>query len=873
MIKMKHGRQIPPKLPQRVLHSFLRDDLAEEVLGDLEEKFNSTSKNKSMFRAKLNYWYQVLNYIRPFAIRKSKSNHSNFYAMFQHNILISFRNFKKFKGSFLINLTGLSTGLACALLIYLWVNDELSIDKFHEQDSQLYQVLKTNPKSDGTVVTMAHTPAAMARTMAEDFPEVEYAVSVLPSRDNGIISAGGRHVKAKHQFAGEDYFKVFSYHLIQGNEEKALTDKYGVLLSETLALKLFNTTENIVGKMVEWEWWDKFNRTYTVAGVFADPPSNSSTQFDIIFPHSLWVDTINDTCWCSNNAGTHLVLRKDADVKLFDEKIRNYSREKLKELEGPDGLKWEGTLSIQRYSDRYLYNHYENGVLAGGKIEYVRLFSIIGFAILLIACINFMNLSTAKASRRVKEVGIKKVAGAQRGTLIVQYIGESMIMTLLSLIIAIGLVNLLLPTFREITGKGITLNFDGNLLLSITGITLITGIISGSYPALYLSGFSPVLVLKGQMKTSGGESWLRKGLVIFQFTVSVVLIVSVMVVYKQIEFIQSKNLGYNKDNIIRFANEGKLRRGATTFLTEVKKMPGVVNASTMAGDMIGNHSGGGGIDWEGKTQGIEFSGLYVDHNLLEMLGVEMMVGRTFFPESGSDLDKVIFNETAISMMGLKDPIGQTVNMWGKEKQIIGVVKDFHYESLYENVGPFFFACTENNPSTLIKIKAGMEQETIDRISKFYTEYNEGLPFDYQFLDQDYQTLYAAENRVSILSRYFAGVAILISCLGLFGLAAFTAERRTKEIGIRKVLGSSALGIVYLLTSDFTKIVFVSLCIALPSSFFLAGEWLSSFAFRIELEWWYFTGAGLATILIAWLTVGIQTVRAANINPTRCLKNE
>jgi ABC-type antimicrobial peptide transport system permease subunit len=448
-----------------------------------------------------------------------------------------------------------------------------------------------------------------------------------------------------------------------------------------------------------------------------------------------------------------------------------------------------------------------------------------------------------------------------------------MIMTILSLIIAITLVYLLLPSFTEITGKDIVLDFDKDLLLSIAGITIITGIIAGSYPALYLSGFSPALVLKGQVKVLVGESWVRKGLVIFQFAISVILIVSVMVVYKQIEFIQSKNLGYDKDNVIRFDNEGKLRRGVSTFLTEVKKLPGVVNASTMSGDLVGNHSGGGGISWEGKTQGIEFSGLYVDYDLLETLGLEMVEGRTFSPEFGSDRDKVIFNETAISMMGLKDPVGKTVTMWGAEKQIIGVVKDFHYESLYENVGPFFFTCTENTMKTVVKIKAGMEKETLDRIDEFYREFNEGLPFDYQFLDQDYETLYAAENRISILSRYFAGVAILISCLGLFGLAAFTAERRTKEIGIRKVLGSSALGIVYLLTSDFTKIVFASLFIALPLSFLLMRQWLNGFAFRIELEWWVFTGAGLVTLLIAWLTVGIQTVKAANINPARCLKSE
>jgi hypothetical protein len=343
----------PPKIARRILLWFLRDDLAEEVLGDLDEKFLHTLKDRSVFRAKLNYYYQVLNYLRPFAIRKFKSVHSNFLAMFQHNILISFRNFRKFKSSFLINLIGLSTGLASALLVYLWVHDELGIDKFHEKDSQLYQVMKTVPQADGTVTTMEHTPASMAQTMAEELPEVEYAVSVLPPRDNGIISSGEKYVKAKHQFAGRDYFKVFSFHLIQGNEERALTDKYGVLLSEELALKLFNTTENIVGKTVEWEWWDKFNRSYTVAGVFSNLPANVSSRFDIIFSHSLWVDTMNDTCWCSNNAGTFLVIKQGTDVKLFNDKIRDYSRAKLEELEGPDGLKWEGTLSVQRFSDRY----------------------------------------------------------------------------------------------------------------------------------------------------------------------------------------------------------------------------------------------------------------------------------------------------------------------------------------------------------------------------------------------------------------------------------------------------------------------------------------------------------------------------------------
>ena len=872
-IEMKGSGTTPPRLARKILLRFLREDLAEEVLGDLDEKFSLTKKNKSLFRAQANYWYQVVNYLRPFAIARKKPVYSNLSSMLQHNILISFRNFKKYKGSFLINLTGLSTGLACALLIYLWVTEEYKMDKFHVNGHRLYQVMKTVPQADGTVTTQTYTPSQMAQAMIDDFPEVEHAVSVIASRgEQGIISWQQKPVKAYHQFASNDFFNVFSYKLIQGNAEVALTNKYGILLSDKIALALFNSTENVIGKTVEWMWWDKFNGTYTVTGIFETPTPNSSQQFDVIFSHELWVDKLNDNCWCSNNSDTYLVLHEDTDIRSFDEKIRDYSKRKLEKLEGPGGLKWEGTLSLQLFSARYLYGHYENGVQSGGRIEYVKLFAIIGMAILAVACINFMNLSTAKASRRVKEVGIKKVVGATRAALIVQYIAESMILTLLSIVIALVAVYILLPSFNIITGKQISLYFTRDLLLAITAIAVVTGITSGSYPALYLSGFSPIAVLRGKIAGATGESWMRKGLVVFQFAISVILIVSVLVVYEQIQFIRTKNLGYNKDNVIRFANEGRLRQEVSAFLTEIRKLPGVVYASTMSGDLVGNHSGGGGVDWKGKTEGIEFSGLYVDYDLMETLGVVMVQGRTFSAEHG-DSDKVIFNETAIQMMRLVDPIGQTITMWGRQKQIIGVVRNFHYESLYNSIGPFFFAFTPNNPKTVVKIKASMETKTLEAIRALYRSFNNGLPFDYQFLDQDYETLYAAENRIAILSRYFAAIAIVISCLGLFGLASFMAERRTKEIGIRKVLGSSVMGIVFLLSSDFIRIVFMSLLIALPLSFIFTREWLSGFAFKIDLEYRYFFAAGLLTVLIASLTVGLQTMRSARINPTQCLKNE
>jgi ABC-type antimicrobial peptide transport system permease subunit len=774
---------------------------------------------------------------------------------------------------------GLSTGLACALLIYLWVKDELRIDRFNEKDSQLFQVIKTSLTDDGSVHTHESTPALLAKSMATEIPEVEYAVSVIRQNIMGIASAGNKHIKAIPQFVDKDYFNVFSLRLIHGNKDKVLADKHGILLSDELALKLFNTTENIVGKTVSWDHADELNGPYIVSGIFEAPPSNASVQFDLIFPYSLYFETYKDryglTLWYSNSSYTYLILRKGTNVKDFNEKIRDFSKSKLKAAHGPGGLKWEGIIFLQRYSDKYLYNRYENGKVAGGRIEYVRLFFIVAIFILVIACINFMNLATAKASRRIKELGIKKVIGASRSMLILQYMAESMLMALLSLLVAILLVSLLLPQFNEITGKNITLDFQSNLVLPAIGLTLITGVIAGSYPALYLSRFKPALVLKGKLTSSVSESLMRKGLVVFQFTISVILIVSVLVVYKQTEFIQSKNLGYSKDNIIQFTSEGKLRQGLSTFLREVKKIPGVVNASSMDGDMVGQHSGGGGINWPGKPpgQGIEFSGLDVDYGLMETLGLAMAEGRQFSREFGSDSSKVIFNEAAIAAMGLKDPIGKTVEMWGKKKKIIGVVKNFHYESLYEKLGPFFFRYSEKNSNIVIKIKAGMVSETLARLEKFYKNYNMGLPFEYKFMDEDYRKLYASEQRVAVLSKWFAAIAILISCLGLFGLASFTAQKRQKEIGIRKVVGATISNVIVLLSKDFLKLVFIAVMLAFPLASWLMNKWLNDFEYRISIGVDTFLVTGGLVVLITLATISFQAIKAAVANPVKSLRTE
>jgi ABC-type antimicrobial peptide transport system permease subunit len=600
----------------------------------------------------------------------------------------------------------------------------------------------------------------------------------------------------------------------------------------------------------------------------------------MIFCYALYYDTYQDRYglakWYSNSAITYVILKKGIATKQFNEKIRDYSRAKYKTLHGTDGLQWEGRIFLQRYSERYLYNQFENdGVQAGGRIEYVKLFSIIAIFILVIACINFMNLSTAKASRRMKEVGIRKVVGARRGTLIMQYMGESMLMAILALCIGTLLVSLLLPAFKEITGKNISLHFNTNIIISVLSITLVTGLISGSYPALYLSGFKPVAVLKGKLNTSTGESWVRKGLVVFQFTISVILIISVLVVYNQVKYIHSKNLGYNKDNIIRFKNEGNLRNNLPSFLAEVRNVPGVVNASSMGGDMVGNHGGGGGISWPGKPEGkgVEFSGLDVDNALMETFDMKMVEGRMFSREYGYDSGKVIFNEVAIAAMHLKNPVGQVVDMWGKKFQIIGVVKDFHFESLYNKVGPFFFRFSQNNSNVIVKIKAGKEKETIARLEKFYKRYNLGLPFEYKFIDDDYQALYASEQRVAVLSKYFAGIGMIISCLGLFGLAAFTAQKRQKEIGIRKVLGATVSNVVVMLSKDFLKLVLIAVLIAFPLAWWELNQWLQSFAYRINIGVEVFAIAGASIFFITLMTISFQAIKAAIANPVKSLRTE
>lgn len=872
----------PPKRALQFLRWFCREDYLEEIEGDLIEIFERESEDSTR-RAGRHFTWQVVRYFRPAFIKSFKPYRMINPGIIRHNLKITWRGFLRNKTAFVINLIGLSTGLAAFLLIYLWVTDETRMDKFHEYDGQLYQIMHNLEMAQG-ISTTESTPVPLAAALTEEIPEVERAVTVnnffnWPARE-GLLSAGEQEVIAAGRIAGKDFFQVFSYPLLQGDPAQALANKFGVALSASMAEKLFGTTENVLGKSIEWDHIG-FKGLFQVSGIFADLPVHSTEQFDFVFHLDQLTD--NDQWanrWNGSYGSTYVLLKKGADLQSFNEKIAGLMQEK-----NPNNN--SSTLFAQAYGQRYLHGVYENGKASGGRITYVRLFSGIAILLLLIACINFMNLSTAQASKKMKEIGVKKTLGANRRALVMQFLGESTLLVLLSLLVAAFLVTALLPGFNNFTGKQLAVNIDGNLLASILGIALLTGLIAGSYPAFYLSGFNPLKVLKGKLPTAFGEFWVRKGLVVFQFVLSLLFLVGLFVVQRQIELTQTKNLGYDRENVLTFkwkgalydawnglGEEGKTNEEFYAFMDGLNQIPGVVNATSMRGNILDNIIRQSGVSWSGKEEerNFLFKSPIVSANFMETLGLEMTAGRSFSRERGDDYSKIILNEAAVKHMQLEDPVGKTIPMNGNS-EIIGVVRDFHYGSLYNGIEPLIFRYQREAEHVLVRIQSGREQETIKNLEGYFTQFLPGYPFEYSFLDEEYQAQYEAENTVSVLSRYFAGIAIIISCLGLFGLATFTAERRTKEIGIRKVLGASLLSIVSMLSRDFSKMVIAAILIAFPIAYLAGQRWLENFVFHIELHWGYFLLPALIILGIALATVGFRTLRAAMVNPVECLKDE
>jgi putative ABC transport system permease protein len=706
---------------------------------------------------------------------------------------------------------------------------------------------------------------------------------ITPQRENkkGIFITDDRRVEATDLCVGKDFFSIFSFPLIHGNAEDVLSDRNNVVISDALALTLFGTTSNIVGRQLTWNRIH-MSGNYLISGVFKKVPSNSSLQFDAVFNYDKFLEKNEKlTSWKNGGPATYIVLKAGSDADIVNAKIAKYIQEK--------GAK--ESLFIQRYSDRYLHGKYENGIPAGGRIAYVHLFSVVALFILIIACINFMNLSTARAFTRLKEVGVKKVMGASRTAIAFQYAGESVLLAFIALLFAMVPVLLFLPAFNQLSGKNIQLSSDPAAMTAMFLITLFTGIISGSYPALYLSSFEPEKILKGKISISPGELWVRKGLVMFQFAISIIMIISVMVVFNQVQLIQNKNLGYNRDNLVYFARKdevsennedyregGKKQQENESMLQSIRSVPGVINAASFRHNIAAGREGGTtDVHWPGKNEReeIQFTDIAGGYQMIETMGMVLKQGRSFSSRFGDDQRAIILNEAAVSVMGLQDPVGKRIKIWGEDKEIIGVVKNFHFQSLYENIKPCFLYLHTKPVDTkvMVKIKAGTERQTLTRLAAIYRQFHGGLPFEYTFVDEDYQKLYSSEKKVEVLSGYFAGITIIISCLGLFGLAAFTVQKRRKEIGIRRVLGSGNLGIAWLLWTEFSRVVTGALFVAVPVSYLLLKSWLNDFAYRVDLSWWYFVAGGAITLIITWLTVSSQTYRALRAKPAESLRQE
>ncbi|WP_282040819.1 ABC transporter permease [Winogradskyella flava] len=792
--------------------------------------------------------------------------------MLKHNLKIAIRGFKKYKSSFIINIIGLSAGMACVLFISLWVSDEMSVDKFHDNEAQLYQVI-SNLKMSDEIITLDDSPILLADALTKEFPEVISATCVNSdfATPEGVFTYGDNNQVAKGLFAAPNFFEVFSFDLLVGNQSDVLNNKHKVVISEDLAKRLFKTVEDAVDKTLNWNYkWTDGNgeETLVISGVFKTPPINSTLQFEYIVHSDLLIDAdrwAGD--WSGHYAKSFLVLKDGTNISSFNKKIANYLNSKR------DG-KFKFTSFVQKFSERYLNQPYENGVQVGGRIVYIRLFIIIALFTLLIACINFMNLSTAQASRRMKEVGVKKTLGANRKSLIYQYLSEAIILVLISLVVAILLVILFLSNFNAITDKNIVLNFGVNQLLLIIGIILITGFLAGSYPAFRLSSFKPVEVLKGNAPKSVWEFFIRRGLVIFQFSISIIFIIGILVINKQIDFMQTKNLGYHKENVIQFEIGSNVER-PEALLSELKDIPTISSVGLMNGDFLAGNDNNSGWIWPGKDsqEHVVFQSPRMGYGAIETLGMELIAGRTFSKEFNDDYDKIILNESALKLMNLENPIGKLLQKGEHQQEIVGIVKDFQYGSLHQKVEPLIIRFRAYGNNVMARINTGTEHETLSKMEAIYVKFNPGYSFDYSFLDSDYDKLYSSEQKVANLSDFFAALAIIISCLGLFGLATFTAERKAKEIGIRKILGSSVFGIVKMLSSEFGKMVIIAALIAFPIGYWLCSNWLSNFGYAIELKWWFFGLAGFVTLLIAMVTVGWQCYRAATANPINALKTE
>ena len=788
--------------------------------------------------------------------------------MFKNYCQTALRNMIRHKGYTLINIGGLAIGIAVCLFILLWVKDETGYDRFHVNSEELYRVTQEQHYTDGTVFSVAVGPDVIGPALKQDFGEVVETARLRIS-NNRLITLGEEPYYADgFLFADPSFLSMFTFPLVKGNPETAISGLKSMVISERAAARYFGT-DDPVGQTIILE----NNFGFQVTGIIKDVPANSHLQFDFIGNFEVLTKVFGmSTGWNNNNYYTYVQVRKDADVAKLKSEVFGFKQRHLPET--------TSKFFLQPLKDIHLRSNYAIDMdgQTQDRSQYVFIFTAVAVFVLLIACVNFMNLATARAGLRSKEVGMRKVVGARRTEIIRQFFGESWLFAIFACLTAVGAVILLIPLFNQLVGKTIlrTAVIQPDMLLFVAAMALAAGLLSGTYPALFLSSFQPVSVLKGKALTKAGSAAFRKALVVFQFSLSIIFIAGSLIISDQLGFMRNRDLGFNKEALIHFRSRGDLSRNYTAFKSDLLQLPGIKSLTRSSDLPTYTVHSTSGFGWEGMMpdDNILMHHYAVDEDFANTLEFTMAEGRFFSADRPADRKGYVVNEAAVRHMGMEDPIGKTIRLWRDPGPIIGIVKDFHFKSLHKEIEPLLLRVSPDRTSyVLVRISTTGISGILKEIERIHRRHNPSYPFDFAFLDESLDSLYRADRRVGAVSSVFTGLAIFISCLGLFGLASFLIERRTREIGIRKILGADFIKIVGLLSSDFLKWVAVSNLIALPAAYFAMNKWLDNFAYRTEVGIGIFVLSAASALLIAIITISYHAVRTARSNPADSLRYE
>jgi putative ABC transport system permease protein len=787
--------------------------------------------------------------------------------MFRNYFIITLRNLLKNSTYSFINIAGLAIGITCSLLILLWVFDELSFDRFHPKSDRLYQVW-VNAHFDGKVNSWNSLPLPTYEGLK---PENSNIVNTAASDWGGdhLLTVGENGIRKRAFYASEEFLTMFEFPLVKGNAAQVLKDPYSIVITESTAKAMFGDADPI-NKMIRLDNKDELK----VTGVLKDIPKNSSFQFDALFPWKLyesydWMKRNKDN-WGNYSFQVYMELNSPDAKATVENKIKD-----LLTRHGETDILHE--LFLHPLKDWRLYSHFENGKSAGGMIDYVQMFIIIAVFILIIACINFMNLSTARSERRAREVGIRKSVGSGRAEIIFQFLGESLFISFIALTVAVLLAQLLLPFYNDLVEKQLAINYASpQFWMFVVGLILFTGIISGSYPAFYLSSFEPVKVLKGKVRVGKSASLPRKILVTSQFIFSILLIIGTIVIYEQIQLVKNRDLGYAQENLITVEYTSEIGKNYKAIKEELLNS-GAVSAITRSNSAITRITSNNFLGWPGKPADLRvmFATIATEYDYAKTMGIKILEGRDFSEDFKSDTAAIMVNKAGMDLMGLKDPIGQQLDFWGGKRQLIGIVDNVLMGDPYAPVGPALFILYPDwvNAVTIRLEKTNDLVGSLKKVETVFKKYNPAYPFEYDFADVEFAKKFTTINMTSRLASLFASLAIIITGLGLFGLAAFTAEQRTKEIGIRKVLGASVTGLVGLISKDFSQLVILAFVLSAPLSWWLLDRFLERYTYRIEIPWWVFPLTGVISLVFALVIVSTQALRAAQSNPVNSLRNE